>query len=136
MSFTFVDERLTWVPVKWNGRTEEGETVEHSIDFKVVLVDRSDVGPALSRLDEETDKALEGLKELVRGWRGVVDAKRKQVPMTDDLLRRLLEWPGFIGGFAQAYGRAWAGIADERAGSSESPDAGPEARAAAETETA
>lgn len=138
MSFDLLDKPLIYIPVKWPGlkADDNGDAVavEHTVDVQVEMLDVDPLNEWVKSstaiaADADRDARREhergSFKTLARNWRGVV-AKGKALPFTDENIDKLLQVPGFVDAFGNAYITAWSGKAELREGNSVgSPANGP-----------
>lgn len=114
--------RHTWVAVKWPGLAEDGTRVENEIQCQITLVDRDVFQQELQRDNDpsaDPSHAVDFAKANTHDWKGVGDQDGKPLPFSAENFQLLIQSPGFLFGWGQAYMQAWAGVSGIREGNSD-----------------
>lgn len=113
--FDICDARLVWIEARWPGLVQKGdglaEPTEHKAEFQVELLDRDQLVNGL--VDDEDGGEIASFRRIVRDWRGITN-RGEPVPMTDENIKLLLNFPAFVNGFNLSYVAAWGGQAETR----------------------
>ena len=123
--FKLVKEPVSLWPVKWNGVSDDGRIIEHSLQLKLVRIGQKEFARLFPT--DGTPPPLEDRKmfgRLVRGWEGVVDADQQPLAMDDANINLLMDVPGFASAFGSAYIRFWLALPEVREKNSDTPSAG------------
>lgn len=123
------DPAAPW-PVRFNDVDEAGRIVEREITLRFRRLGVREFHDLFLDMPAELDAALAYTRRswdrTVSGWEGVLDDQGANLPMTDEAVTRLLDWPGFARAFREAYCRFFDAIPEEREkNSGASPAGGP-----------
>lgn len=116
--FVIIDERLVWWKARFRAADAEGAIVEHEIELQFVILDEADfpkfaqkfvtpanasAEPSVAAIGQRFDTSVNALLEVVRGWRGVMDANGEPLPFTPENFRRLMKVPLVMAAVGNAY---------------------------------
>lgn len=93
------DANYYW-PVKVLSPEGDGKQVTQTFDAQFKRIPQSRLS-ALLKDDDATDAGF--AREVVVGWRGIVDESKNEVPFSDGLLQEMLELPGVAAAISVAY---------------------------------
>lgn len=123
------DPAAPW-PVRFNDVDADGRVVEREITLRFRRLGVRAFHDLFLEMPDDLEAALAYTRHAwdrtVSGWEGVLDEAGSNLPMTDEAVARMLDWPGFARAFREAYCRFFDAIPEEREkNSGASPGGGP-----------
>lgn len=99
-----------WWPVSVSLPTDDGKFEKQTFDVQFARLKVSDSDRLVADIVSGVRTELEGFRDLVKGWRGVLD-DGQEVPFSDGGLQQLLEIPTVGPAIIAAYKEAISGQA-------------------------